>query len=252
MAWMKGILILGMACAGLASASQPVAREWKAPDGSLVRYRWSEPGKIEPGRRYPLVLFLHGSGERGDDNRIQVRHGVRPILDAARRLGEPCFLIAPQCPDERWWSPMDAQFKHLVAARQPNPLLDPVLALVDEIMATRPVDPRRFYVTGLSMGGFATWDLLGRVPDKIAAAIPICGGGDPSLAASFKHVPIHAFHGEIDPEVPVSATREMIAALRKAGGEPKVTYFPDEGHVCWPQVYDNIEVIRWLFAQRRK
>jgi predicted peptidase len=234
-----------------AFAAQPEAREWKAPGGAIVKYRWSAPKNPEPGKTYPLVLFLHGSGERGSDNTAQLRFGVLPILKTAEKLGQPCFLIAPQCPDDRWWSPMDPKFKKLTAADKPNDLLDPIVALVNDVMARYPVDPNRLYVTGLSMGGFATWDLLGRMPGKIAAAVPICGGGDPSLAARFKDVPIHAFHGEVDSEVPVAATREMIAALEKAGGKPKATYYPGVDHVSWIQTYDNPELIRWIFAQRK-
>jgi predicted peptidase len=235
----------------LAQAAQPEAREWKAPDGSVVRYRWSAPAKPEPGKLYPLVLFLHGSGERGSDNTAQLLHGVLPILEAADKLGQPCFLIAPQCPEELWWSPIDPEGKQLTAADEPNGLLDPTVALITEILAKNPIDPKRLYVTGISMGGFGVWDLLGRIPEKIAAAVPICGGGDPSLADRFKDVPIHAFHGELDSAVPVAATREMIAALEKAGGKPKLTIYPGVDHVCWTETYADLELYRWLFAQRK-
>jgi predicted peptidase len=241
--------LIGTACV---SAATLASREWRAADGTLLKYRWSAPAKPEAGETYPLVLFLHGSGERGSSNRAQLRHGVMPILEGAEKLGQPCFLIAPQCPANQWWAPFDEKVTHLSAAGKPNKLLDAVVALVEETMAANPVDRKRFYVTGLSMGGFATWDLLGRMPGKIAAAVPVCGGGDPSLAAGFKDVPVFAFHGEADSEVPVAATREMIAAMRKAGGRPKVTYFPGVDHVCWPQVYDDPEVISWMFAQRLK
>jgi predicted peptidase len=102
------------------------------------------------------------------------------------------------------------------------------------------------------MGGYATWDLLGRVPGKIAAAVPICGGGDPALAEKFKDVPIHAFHGEADPTVPVKSTKDMITALEKAGGKPKATYYPGVQHDSWTQTYNDPEVIRWMFGQRKK
>jgi predicted peptidase len=127
-----------------------------------------------------------------------------------------------------------------------------VLALAAETMRNQPVDPKRFYVTGISMGAFGTWDLLGRAQEKFAAAVPICGGGDPALAGKFKDVPIWAFHGEADPTIPVRTTREMIAALEKAGGKPKATYYPDVPHDSWTQTYSNPEVIRWMFDQRRK
>ncbi len=247
--WRVWLISLWAGC--VAQAVQPEAREWKAPGGSVVKYRWSAPINPEPGKTYPLVLFLHGSGERGSDNTAQLRHGVMPILKAAENLGQPCFLIAPQCPEDRWWSPIDPEGKRLSAAGRPNEMLDPIIALINDTLSKYPVDPDRLYVTGISMGGFGVWDLLGRMPGKIAAAVPICGGGDPSLAARFKDVPIHAFHGELDSAVPVAATREMIAALEKAGGKPKVTIYPGVDHVCWVQVYDDPELYRWIFAQRK-
>lgn len=248
---MREILIASLLGTTAALASSPEPREWKAPDGTVVKYRWSAPESLEAGKTYPLVLFFHGSGECGSNNTAQLRHGVTPILTQAAQLGDPCFLIAPQCPLRQWWSPIDPKTMRLSAAAKPNALQEAVLALVAETMKQHPVDPQRFYVTGLSMGGYATWDLLGRAPGKIAAAIPICGGGDPSLAAKFKDVPIWAFHGEKDEEVPVSVTREMIAAITKAGGQPKATYYPAVDHSSWTQTYDNPEVIRWMFAQRR-
>ena len=232
--------------------AQPEAREWKAPDGTVVKYRWSAPETLDKSKTYPLVLFLHGAGERGDDNTAQLKHGVMPILEGAKKIGVPCFLIAPQCPTGRWWAPINRETMRLNAADKPNSLLDAVLALVDDTIKTQPVDAKRFYVTGLSMGGYATWDLLGRVPARIAAAMPICGGGDPSLAAKFKDVPVWAFHGKDDPTVPVKSTKDMIAAMTQAGGKPKATYYPGVGHNSWTRAYDDPEVIRWLFGQRRK
>jgi predicted peptidase len=224
----------------------PEAREWKAADGSVVKYRWSAPEKTEPGKTYPLVLFLHGAGERGDDNKAQLKHGVIPIIKGAEKLGTPVFLIAPQCPAGRWWSEPAQDRTRLNEADQPNKLLDNVLALVTDIQKKHPIDPKRFHVTGISMGGFGTWDLLARTPGSIASAIPICGGGDPALAKKFKDVPVWAFHGEADDVVPVGATRKMIEALEKSGGKPKSTYYPGVGHDSWTRTYDNPEVIRWL------
>ncbi len=244
---MNQLLIASLLGTTAMLAAAPDAREWQAPDGTVVKYRWSTPATIEPGKSYPLVLFLHGSGERGDDNSAQLKHGVIPIIEGAKISGNDCFLIAPQCPADRWWTAVDRATMRLNAADKPNPLLDAVLALVDVTMKTHPVDPARFHVTGISMGGFATWELLVRAPGKIASAIPICGGGDPSLAASFKDVPIWAFHGEDDTAVPVKCTREMIEALEKVGGKPKSTYYPETGHDCWTRTYDDPLVIRWLF-----
>lgn len=223
-------------------------QEWNAADGTLIRYQLAVPEKIESGKTYPLILFMHGAGERGTDNQQQLKHGVKSILSAA----EPCFLIAPQCPKEVWWTPIDEGRTKLVAAGKSNPLLEGVIAMVADFSKTHAVDPDRFYVTGISMGGFATWDLLARIPEKIAAAVPICGGGDMSLVDRYKSIPIWTFHGEADPIVPVTATRNIVAALGVAGGKPKTTYYPNVEHDSWTMTYDNPEVIRWLFQQRKK
>ncbi len=249
---MQNILMTSFLCTCAVLAGEPEAREWKAADGTVVKYRWSAPEKLEAGKTYPLVLFLHGAGERGDDNMAQLKHGVTPILQGAKKLGAPCFLIAPQCPNDRWWAPVDFKTMRLSAADQPDFLLDALLELSRETMKKQAVDPKRFYVTGLSMGGYATWDLLGRAPGMIAAAIPVCGGGDPTLVTRFTDIPLWAFHGEADATVPVKSSKDMIEALEKCGGKPKATYYPGVGHDSWTQTYDDPEVIKWLFAQRKK
>jgi predicted peptidase len=243
---MRQLLIACLMTTSAALATIPEAREWRAPDGTSVKYRWSAPHPVEPGKTYPLVLFLHGAGERGDDNKAQLKHGVIPIIEGARKLGKPVFLIAPQCPADRWWSPVDSTRTRLSAADQPNTLLEAVLSLVTEIQKNHPVDPKHFHVTGISMGGFGTWDLLGRATDRIASAVPICGGGSPLLAARFKDIPVWAFHGEADDVVPVQATRDMIETLEKAGGKPKATYYPETGHDSWTHTYENPELLRWF------
>ena len=249
---MRTILLASIVGSCVAYGGEPESREWKAPNGTLVKYRWSAPEKVEPGKTYPLVLFLHGAGERGTDNTTQLKHGVKAILDGAAKLGEPCFLIAPQCPPDLWWAPINRKTMELESALKPNPLLDAVLALTTEMSKSNPVDPKRFYVTGLSMGGYGTWSLLARAPEKIAAAIPICGGGDTTQAAKFKDVPVWAFHGIADPTVPVQQTRDMIAALEKVGGKPNSTYYSGVYHDSWTQTYADPAVIKWLFAQRQK
>ncbi|MCU0782029.1 MAG: prolyl oligopeptidase family serine peptidase [Akkermansiaceae bacterium] len=244
---MKTSLTALLAC-GFAAAQEPQPKQWTMPNHPPLPYRWSAPAKMEPDATYPLVLFLHGAGERGSDNTAQLKHGVRAILKAAEKLNQPCFLIAPQCPPDRWWTPRGPRANDQHHNQAP---LDAVIALVTDTLKRHPVDPARVYVTGLSMGGYGTWHLLASQPDLFAAAIPICGGGDPGKAVSFKAVPIWAFHGEADPVVPVKTTREMIAALEQAGGKPKATYYPGVAHDSWTATYDNTEVLKWLFAQRK-
>lgn len=126
------------------------------------------------------------------------------------------------------------------------------IGLLQKLQATLPVDTARIYITGLSMGGFGTWDIVQRMPNTFAAAMPVCGGGDTEMANAIKNVPIWVFHGGSDNVVKTSRSRDMIAALKKAGGKPLYTEYKGVGHVCWGQTYANKEVLNWLFGQRKK
>lgn len=242
---LAAILTMATACA------EPVPMTFKATDRTEVLYRFAAPEKTEEEKTYPLVLFLHGSGERGTDNQAQIKHGVNDILKGAANLGESVFLIAPQCPAERWWAEPTPDRLGLKDAGGKNPLLDAVLALVEETAAKHPIDRKRIYVTGLSMGGFGTWDLLARSPQTWAAAIPICGGGDKKTAPSIKHIPIRIHHGATDNVVPPEASNIMAIALGNIGGKATITEYPGVGHDSWTQTYRDPEVIKWLFAQRK-
>lgn len=242
---LAAILTMATACA------EPVPMTFKATDGTEVLYRFAAPEKTEEGKQYPLVLFLHGSGSRGTDNMGQLRNGVNEILSSAAQLGEPVFLIAPQCPPGRRWSEPTGDWIGLKDAGGKNPLLDAIVALVGNTAERHPIDRRRIYVTGLSMGGFGTWALLARSPQTWAAAIPICGGGDPETVKKFKHIPIRIFHGDADGVIAPRSSERMASALKKAGGKAELTMYPGVGHDSWTQTYNDREVMKWLFAQRK-
>lgn len=233
---MKTLLVLLITVASVA-AVEPEAKTFKAKDGPEVLYRFAAPAKVESGKKYPLVLFLHGAGERGNDNKAQMKHGVNAILQNAEKLNQPIFLIAPQCPKDGWWAG--------------GPLLDNVLELVEETIKEQSVDPKRVYITGLSMGGYGTWSAIAKKPKIFAAAIPICGGGDPATVKAFKKMPIWIFHGSDDNVVPPSGSQNMFDALKKAGSEAKLTLYPGVGHNSWTQTYSDKEVISWLFEQTK-
>lgn len=244
--------LIAIASTAFIHAAEPEAKTFSAADGTEVLYRYSAPEKTEEGKKYPLVLFLHGSGERGTDNAAQMKHGVPAILAGAEKLNEPVFLIAPQCPPEQWWSAPQEDRMGLKDAGGKNPLIDAVISLVAETAKNQPVDPNRIYVTGLSMGGFGTFGLLARSPETWAAAIPICGAGDPATVGKFKDVAIHIFHGAADEAVPPAGSQLMFDALEKAGAkDAKLTIYPGVGHDSWTQTYSDPEVIAWLFAQRK-
>ena len=210
---------------------------------ATLPYRLLKPATVEAGKKYPLVIFLHGAGERGDDNKAQLKHGVGEF--AKRSKEYPCFLIAPQCPaGGRGWS-LSAKS----GGAAPGKL---VLDLIDKTCKELPIDTKRIYLTGLSMGGYGTWTLLARKPDLFAAGIPICGGGDPKDGAKLAKIPIWVFHGDKDAAVKVERSRDMVAAIEKAGGKPKYTEYAGVGHDSWSRTYSDAKVLDWLFEQKKE
>ena len=198
-------------------------------------YRIYVPEDYDPAGQYPLVLYLHGSGERGDDNRAQTRKNsvMQTLLSEENLAKYPCIVLAPQCPAGDGW------------------YTKTLMALLEHTTAAYAIDPARIYVTGLSMGGYATWDLLAVYPDYFAAAVPICGGGAPETAALFKDVPVWAFHGARDTVVSPEGSREMVRALEEVGGGVQYTEYPRERHQCWEKAYREPDLFPWLFAQMR-
>ena len=201
------------------------------PDG----YTADPTDRAHGGHGWPLVLFLHGAGERGSNLADVTRIGLPKLIADGKKY--PFAVVAPQCPVGGWW---DAFVLH---------------GLVLDVQKQYGFDPDRTYVTGLSMGGFGTWDLITRYPGLFAAAAPICGGGDAFVAgytARLKHLPVWAFHGEADPVVPVARTREMVATLRSLHNpDLKETIYPGVGHDSWNKAYAEPELFPWLLAQHR-
>ena len=191
-------------------------------------------------RRWPLMLFLHGSGERGNDIWKVTTHG--PPKNVAHDPDFPFVLVSPQCPEDETWS------------------ADVLVGLLDEVEGRLRVDTNRVYLTGLSMGGYGTWDLGLRYPERFAAIIPICGGGDllPVFLASrrkseaLKTLGVWAFHGGKDSSVPVAESQRMVDLLQKIGvKDVKLTIYPDAGHDSWTETYNNPEVYQWLLKHQR-
>jgi predicted peptidase len=204
------------------------------------------PAAAAPAAGWPLLLFLHGAGERGRDVSLIGVHGPLSLVDTIDEL-RSCVIVAPQCPTDAWW-------EH-----------DALKTILDETRAAYPIDEKRIYVTGLSMGGYGTWDMLSRYPDLFAAAVPICGGGDltrlwevPTQGFELgnlllaKDVPIRAFHGEVDTVVPVEESRLLVDTLQAAGSSATLTTYPGVGHNSWAQTYADPELYKWLFAQVKR
>ncbi len=184
----------------------------------------------ENKKKYPLVLFLHGSGERGENVELFKKNGLPKL--AEEEMGFPFIIVSPQCPAEESWSV-------------------PVLKiLLDEIEKKYRVDTRQEYVTGLSMGGFGAWKIAIAMPEKFAAVIPICGGGDPKRVSVLKNVPVWVFHGKQDKIVPIEKAKNMVRALKKAGGDVRFTIYPEAGHDVWTQTYKNHRIYTWMLNHR--
>ncbi len=189
------------------------------------------PKDYEKQTSWPLMLFLHGAGERGDDLELVKKHGPPKLIAAGKEF--PFIVVSPQCPRGKWWEPIE------------------LVALLDEIGEKYKVDPDRIYVTGLSMGGFGSWRLAAFAPDRLAAIAPICGGGETYWTKEFAHLPVWAFHGAKDAAVPLERSQAMVDALKKNGGDPKLTIYPEAGHDSWTETYDNPEIYGWFLAQKR-
>ncbi|MGE3805775.1 MAG: dienelactone hydrolase family protein [Gemmataceae bacterium] len=243
------VFIIGLVTQAFAQKKEsPLEKDtYTDKNGKTLPYRLLKPKKIEAKQKYPLVVFLHGAGERGNDNEKQLIHGVGNFVENLDK--HPCFLVAPQCPSGQKWADWSAKGPQTPEPTEPCRL---VLELIAKLQKDLPVDSKRIYITGLSMGGFGSWDLIARQPDLFAAAVPICGGGDAKTAEKIAKIPIWCFHGDKDTAVKVERSREMIEALKKAGGKPKYTEYPGVGHSSWVPAYKDPEMHDWLFSQKKE
>jgi predicted peptidase len=187
----------------------------------------------EEKKSWPLMLFLHGAGERGNDLKLVKKHGPPKIVEKQKDF--PFIVVSPQCPKDQWW----------------DEDLDVLINLLDEIITKYDVDEQRVYLTGLSMGGFGTWALGSRYADRFAAIAPICGGGNLSMVLKLTDMPIWAFHGAKDNVVPMEQSEQMVNMINKRGGNAKLTIYPEAGHDSWTKTYDNPEFYDWLLSHQR-
>ena len=248
-AFVLGLAILGHSLASAADEYAP--RCFTNATGQTIPYRLLLPRDYDPSRTYPLVLFFHGAGERGTDNKAQLVHGAGLFLEPEKRERFACFVLAPQCPNNQQWVDMPWGTDSGTRPEQPSAAMRLALEALDGVIGEFKVDTNRLYVTGLSMGGYATWDCITRFPGRFAAAVPICGGGDEkTVTAAVAKVPVWAFHSDDDGAVKVGRTRNMIAAMRAAGGQPKYFEYFGLGHFSWGRAYGEPELLPWMFAQR--
>jgi predicted peptidase len=230
-------VVLVVAEEGNAYALDFIKTEFKAPSGNVLRYAIMKPEKVKTEETYPLVISLHGSGGRGKNNWERNCHANVALGKSERRKQYPCYVIAPTVKKSQRWN---------------GETLKTLFELISSLQTKHAIDPDRIYVTGQSMGGYGTFAAITLRPKLFAAAAPVCGGGRTELAKQIAQIPIWVFHGAKDPTVPVERSREMVEALKKAGGTPTYTEYPDVRHNAWTRAYEDNKFWKWLFSQYRK
>jgi predicted peptidase len=228
---LAGICLMGFAASAANAEQQEKQFEKEITVKVKLKYLLFLPeGYAESDKKWPLILFLHGAGESGDNLSKVKLHGPPKIVETKPDF--PFIVVSPQSPGRGW-------------------NVDALKALLDELLEDYRVDRDRVYLTGLSMGGFGTWSLAAAHPDYFAAIAPICGGGSPSEAAKLKSLPIWVFHGAKDNAVPLDRSQQMVDALKEAGADVKFTVYPDAGHDSWTETYDNPKLYEWLLEHKR-
>ncbi len=224
-----------------------------------LQYRMLLPKDFSKEKQYPVVLFLHGAGERGSNNETQLVHGSKLFLNETNREKFPAIVIFPQCPKEDYWAnanvdrssyPLKISFPIDV---KPTKSLDLVMHLMEDMVLKPYVKADQVYVGGLSMGGMGTFEMLYRKPNMFAAAIAICGGGNPDTAKTYaKNTQLWVFHGAHDNVVDPQLSINMVSAYLKAGGKPNFTLYADDNHNSWDSTFAEPELLSWLFSKLKK
>ena len=250
------LLALTSFAAGAQDTTLYLKREFFS-NGDTLPYRMLYPENYDRSKEYPLILVLHGAGERGNDNEKQLLHGSKLFLDPKVRKKYPAIVVFPQCPRESYWSsvsidrtktPLVLDFDY---SRHVTMALQQAMALVQQMVKEESVDERRVYVTGLSMGGMGAFEAVYRYPDVFAAALPICGGGD---TARYKEVetPFWIFHGTDDTVVDVAYSRAMVDKLKELNVKVKYTEYTGVKHNSWDNAFAEPGFLKWMFRKRRK
>jgi predicted peptidase len=255
---MKSLSVLLFFCsyAGLCQdLSLYVKKEFTSQDGKKLPYRILFPEHYENGKKYPLILVLHGGGERGSDNEKQLVHGSRLFLDSVNRKNYPAIVVFPQCPQEDYWStveidrtqtPLGLAFDY---SRPVTASLSLAMKLVNELITTERIDTKCIYITGLSMGAMGTFEAVYHNPSTFAAALPICGGGDTDRYKKVK-TQFWIFHGADDAVVGVDHSRFMVAKLKEERVKVRYSEYPEINHNSWDRAFAEREFLKWMFAKR--
>lgn len=257
---MKRLLLFATLCISFFAKAQDYSLFTKKlfiSEGDTLPYRILLPENYKPAKKYPFVFFLHGAGERGNDNEKQLVHGAKLFLKEDVRKQFPAIVVFPQCPQQSYWSNVDFKMnegkRDFSFRADGEPTLGMKLAqqLLYQLFNNYKIDKKKVYVGGLSMGGMGTFEIVGRNPKLFAAAIPICGGGEPATAPKMKKVKWWVFHGAKDDVVPPALSEKMVEALKQAGASVKFSLYPGANHNSWDPAFAEPDLLPWLFKQRR-
>jgi predicted peptidase len=221
-------------------------------------YRILFPKKFDPSKKYPLIIVLHGAGERGNDNEAQIKYGPKLFLNDTIRQNYPAIVVFPQCPNNSFWANVkidqNASGKtvfNFQEGGEPTTAMHALLGLVDQMLDKPFISKKQVYIGGLSMGGMGTFEILRRKPKVFAAAFAICGGDNTNNAEKYKKVPLWIFHGAKDSVVPFDHSQVMVDALKAAGADPKFTIYPNDDHNSWDDAFAEPQLIPWLFSHSK-
>ena len=226
--------------------------------GKALPYQILLPKNFNTSQKYPLHLFLHGAGERGDDNQAQLKHGSQLFIKMNENY--PAIVVFPQCPSEDYWAQIsydrnretNENIFHYPEESEPTWALSAVMNLLDEMLQQPYIDKQQIYLGGLSMGGMGTFELLARRPNIFAAATPICGGGQPAHVSRWaSQTPVWIFHGDSDSVVPSRYSKVMVEALLKNGEEPKFSLYPNVNHNSWDNAFAEPELFSWIYSHQK-
>lgn len=261
---MKTRILSLLLLAGLAASAQnpdyaAYQRFQFIQNGDTLPYRLLLPENYDPGRSYPLVLFLHGRGESGSDNEKQLAHGASLFLRDSIRKRYPAIVVFPQCAENSYWSNVhtiadaggDRTF-YFVPDGPPSLSMQLLVSFTGHLLRQYRIKQDQVYVMGLSMGGMGTFELVRRMPKVFAAAAPICGGADPATAPLIKNVSWWIFHGGKDDIVLPAFSEKMAAALKKAGAKVRFTLYPSANHNSWDPAFAEPQLLSWMFSVRRR
>ncbi|MCC8410460.1 prolyl oligopeptidase family serine peptidase [Mucilaginibacter sp. UR6-1] len=232
-----------------------------AEKGDTLKYRILFPVQFDPNTKYPLIIVLHGAGERGNNNEAQLAYGTNLFLSQEVRQQYQAIVVYPQCPADSYWSNVDIQKDSLSGKRkfyfqeakaEPTKAMKALMGLTQELLDKPYVNKKQVYIGGLSMGGMGTYEMLRRKTKVFAAAFAICGGDNTLNAKIYaKKVPLWIFHGAKDNVVPVDHSEVMVAAIREAGGDPRYTVYPKALHDSWTQAFAEPDLLPWLFSHKK-